>query len=112
MTYEQYWYGDPLMARAFYLADKEKTERRDEQAWLVGSYVYKALDATVGNIFRKKGSQPAKYPEKPSLREQREKKEEAQKRKTEEQEEMEQTFARAYMQNMMHMGKNWGKATP
>lgn len=64
MTYEQYWYGDPLMVRAFYAADKLRQEQKDADAWLNGIYVLKALDATVCNMFRK-GKKLAEYPNMP-----------------------------------------------
>lgn len=65
MTYEQYWYGDPLAVRYFYEADRIKAERINYEAWLNGLYTCKALEATVGNIFKKKGSKPIEYPSKP-----------------------------------------------
>ena len=48
MTYEQYWYGDPLMVRAFYKADKFRREREDMNAWLQGVYFKKAIEASIG----------------------------------------------------------------
>lgn len=102
MTYEQYWYGDPLMARAFFEADKLRQERENEIAWLHGAYFLRALDTIVGNIFRKTGSQLAEYPQKPIPL-----------RKTGEDqimdEEQEAVFAMAYMSSMVQAGKNWGK---
>lgn len=65
MTYEDYWYGDPLMVRAYYQADKIRQERLNDEAWLYGGYVYRALLATVGNMTRKKGTKPYEYPEQP-----------------------------------------------
>lgn len=105
MTYEQYWYGDPLMVRDFYKAWKIRQQQINEQAWLNGVYFMKALEATVGNAMRKQGSQAIEYPSKPlELYKQEE---------TEEQkflrEEDEATFARAYMENMVLAGKNWKK---
>ena len=60
MTWDQYWYGDPLMVRAFYKAEKLRQERADNDAWLHGLYVLKAIDASIGNAFRK--GEPAEYP--------------------------------------------------
>ena len=105
MTYEEYWYGDPLMVRAFYEAWKLKKKQQDELAWLNGLYVAKALNATVMNAFKKQGSQPETYPEKPILCAEEEKN----KAKTEEQEEMEALYAMAYMENMVLAGKGWHK---
>ncbi len=98
MTYEQYWYGDPLMVRAFYKAEKLRQQRKNEEAWLQGIYTFQALNATVGNMMREKGTQPIKYPEKPF---------DLEPPKVEPEDEV--LFAKAYMENMVLMGKNWGK---
>lgn len=101
MTYEQYWYDDPLMVRAFYKADQLRRERADTDAWLNGLYVKKAIESTIGNAFRAKGTQPEKYPGKPILTEERELKKQT--------EEQQKAFARLYMMQMVEAGKNWGK---
>lgn len=106
MTYEEYWYGDPLMVRAFYKADKLRRERTDEEAWLYGLYVLNALNATVGNMFRKSG-QPAEYPKEPFLiQKQREERERSEREK-----EQEAIWARAWMSQFVMAGKNWGNKT-
>lgn len=105
MTYDQYWYGDPLMVRAFYKANKLKREMDDETAWTNGLYVLSALNATVGNMFKKQGQTPFEYPSEPfSASNKRERK-----AKTEEQEEQEATWALAWMSSFVNAGKNWGK---
>ena len=105
MTYEQYWFGDPLMVRAFYKAEKLRQKRVDEEAWLYGAYVLRALDAIVGNAFRKSGSQPSEYPKEPlHVINDREAALSAKQR-----EEEEKTYALAYMTNMVAFGKGWGK---
>ena len=101
MTYDEYWNGDPLMVRAFYKAHKLKQEMLDAEAWLHGMYVLRALEASVGNMFRKKGSQPSEYPKEPIGTQ------EAQNAKMNEDDE--ENFARAYMENMVMAGKNWHK---
>lgn len=106
MTYEQYWYGDPLMVRAFYKADKLKRRREDEIAWIHGLYVFNALDATVGNMTRKKGQTPIEYPKEPYLMK---KEQEAQEAKKQQSEEQEKVFALAWMTSFVQAGKNWGK---
>lgn len=105
MTYEQYWYGDPLMVRAFYEANKQRRQDRNEYAWLQGQYIYDAINSTVGNMMRDKGSAPAKYPSKPYPLESR--KETAYEKATREEQEI--TYAKAYMTNMVMAGKNWKK---
>lgn len=105
MTYEQYWYDDPLMVRAFYKADKLRQERMDEQAWMQGAYICAAIDSTIGNSFRKSGD-PVEYPKEPVTITERRKKDEALAR---EQQEKEALWAMAWMESFVQVGKNWGK---
>lgn len=101
MTYDQYWYGDTQMARAFYEAEKLRQEKANSEAWLQGLYFVHALNSTVGNAFRKTGDKPFEYPKKPlSLTG----------GKAEFlSEEEEETYALAYMSSMVEAGKNWKK---
>ena len=86
MTYEQYWYGDVWMVRAFRKAHELRQEQTDADAWLHGLYVQQAIAATVGNAFQKKGSKAIEYPNEPiSVKEKRERTE-AHKRKVAENE--------------------------
>lgn len=105
MTYEQYWYGDVHMVRAFYEANKLRQKQIAEKAWLYGFYTLLALRATVGNMFLKKGTQPNEYPVKPFEDET----EQTEQPKTAEQEEQESIFALAYMSSMVQAGQSWGK---
>lgn len=89
------------MVRAYYKAHKLKQEMQDAQAWLNGVYVLRALDASVGNMFRNKGIQPAEYPKQPMGTQG------AERAQIKEEEEL--NFARAYMENMVLAGKNWHK---
>lgn len=88
------------MVRAFSEADKLKRKRVDEEAWLNGLYVFRALDASVGNMFRKQGTKPAEYPMKPFGFEDD---------VEEPDEDAEVNYARAYMMNMVMAGQNWKK---
>ena len=105
MTYEQYWYGDPHMVRAYYAAEKMRQRRVNEEAWLHGAYVYRALDATVGNMMRKKGTQAVQYPSTPISLDG----DTQEAPNTERQEEQESVYAMAYMTNMVLAGKKWGQ---
>ena len=105
MTYEQYWYDDPLMVRAFYKADKLRRERIDEEAWLHGVYMCAAINSTIGNAFRK-GGDPAEYPQEPVSVTERRKRDEAH---AKEQQEKEALWALAWMESFVQAGKNWGK---
>lgn len=107
MTYEQYWYGDVHMARAFYKADRIRQRRMNDEAWLYGAYVCKAIEATICNAFRKSGTPPAEYPKEPVWRDEPDEYEvEQEQMKREEQEAL---YAEAYMTNMFLAGQNWGK---
>ena len=102
MTYEQYWYGDVWMVRAFYEADKIRKQEMDAQAWLHGLYVYKAISATVGNIGNK--GQKIEYPKEPLY-----KPEPMDRIEKEQQEEQDAIAAQAWMERLVQTGKNWGK---
>lgn len=104
MTYDQYWYGDACMVRAFYKAEKLRKQERDYQAWVSGLYIKEAIESTVGNMFKKQGTPPIEYPEKPYYMQAEEQTEAAR-----EKEKQEQAFAKLYMYNMMRAGKEWGQ---
>ena len=84
---------------------RDAGRRIDEQAWLIGAYTVKAMNASVGNMFLEKGKAPVRYPEEPLSMS----KEEHAKEKTAEQEELEKNYAQAYMMNMVMFGKGWEK---
>ncbi len=67
MTPEQYWDGDPEWARAFRKADEIRMERKNQELWLQGMYVYEAIcDASpILHDFAKKGTKPYPYADKP-----------------------------------------------
>ena len=46
-------------------AYKEKQKHANYMMWANGMYTMSALSATVGNMFRKKGTEPNKYMEEP-----------------------------------------------
>ncbi len=62
MTYEQFWYGEPIIAK--YYAEKHKLERkqRNEEMWVNGLYTLDALQVALHNAFDKN---KIKYIEKP-----------------------------------------------
>ena len=53
MTYEQFWYGEPWMAKAY--KDKHNLERRqrNEEMWVNGIYQLSALGVALHNAFDK-----------------------------------------------------------
>ena len=67
MTYEQYWDGDCWLTKYYREAYKLRVRRDNEQAWLIGRYVYDALCAVspLLHAFAKNGTQAHHYLEKP-----------------------------------------------
>ncbi len=67
MTPEQYWEGDPALAKYYRQADTMRLERRNQELWLQGMYIYEAIcDASpILRPFAKKGTRPQPYPDKP-----------------------------------------------
>ena len=67
MTPDQYWDGDPTLAKYYRQADEIRLERKNQELWLQGMYVYEAiLDvAPVLHAFAKKGTKPRPYSEQP-----------------------------------------------
>ena len=62
MSYEEYWFGDPWMARAYAQYNLLKRRQRNEELWLEGIYIMDAFQTVLGNAFGKK---KLKYMEKP-----------------------------------------------
>ena len=67
MTYDQYWNDDPTLVKYYRKADEMRSERRNEELWLQGMYVYEALCdvSPVLHAYAKKGTKPQPYSEKP-----------------------------------------------
>ena len=67
MTPEQFWDGDPTLAKYYRQADELKTERKNQELWLQGMYIYEALCdvAPILHSMAKKGTKPRPYPEQP-----------------------------------------------
>ena len=58
MTYEQFWYGDPWMVEAFKDAYLLTRRVKNEELWLEGLYIYRAVHAVVASAF---GGRSEKY---------------------------------------------------
>ena len=43
MTYEQYWYDDPLLLKSYIKAEEIRARRRNQEMWLQGLYVHIAV---------------------------------------------------------------------
>ena len=67
MTYDQFWNGDPALAMYYRKADELATERKNQELWLQGLYVYEALCdvSPLLHSMAKKGTKARPYPEQP-----------------------------------------------
>lgn len=67
MSEEQYWDGDNLLVIAYRKADEIRTNRRNQDMWLQGSYFYEALCrvSPILHSFAKKGTKPIPYVSEP-----------------------------------------------
>lgn len=59
MTYEQFWTGDPWMTRAYSQAHLLKRKMANEDSWILGGYIARAVSVAISNSFSKHGG--AKY---------------------------------------------------
>ena len=67
MTFEQYWDGDCTLVKYYRKAEELRNEKRNQELWLQGMYVYEAICdvAPILHAFAKKGTKPTPYTEKP-----------------------------------------------
>ena len=67
MTYEQFWYQDPHLVRAYAKAEEMRIKRKNEELYLQGRYVYEAIGAFAEILpaFPKKGAKIHPYLEEP-----------------------------------------------
>lgn len=67
MTAEQYWDGDPMLAKYYRKAEEIRNERRNQELWLQGMYIYDAIlcASPILRAFAKKGTKPKPYPTQP-----------------------------------------------
>ena len=67
MTYEQYWEGDCTLTKYYRKAEELRNDRRNQELWLQGMYVYEAICdvAPILHAFAKKGTKPTPYSTKP-----------------------------------------------
>ena len=67
MTYEQFWNDDPMLAKYYREAEEIRNERKNQELWLQGMYIYEALCdvAPIMNGFAKKGTKAKEYTNRP-----------------------------------------------
>ena len=88
MTYEQYWDGDCQLVKYYRKAHEMQQDRRNQELWLLGLYVYEAVSdlAPILHAFAKSGTKPHPYPNEPfprTAKEVRERKERDERKKFE-----------------------------
>jgi hypothetical protein len=98
MTPEQYWEGDPALAKYYRKADEINRKRQNTDLWLQGMYIYEALCdvAPIIHAFAKKGTKPRPYPDRPYSLTKQDREEEAKIR-----EQREREKAKRYMEAKM-----------
>ena len=62
MTYEQYWYGDPWMVRAYAQAYLIRRKIENENMWIQGAYIANAVTISIANTFGKKKTDYLRHP--------------------------------------------------
>lgn len=67
MTADQFWNDDPTLVIYYRKAEELRNERRNQELWLQGMYIYEALCcvAPVQHAFAKKGTKPHPYSSNP-----------------------------------------------
>lgn len=65
MSYNEYWYGESVLTKYYYKAHMHRIDQRNQEMWVQGLYFASAIESTVGNMFKKKGTKPIKYIEEP-----------------------------------------------
>ena len=103
MTPEQFWDSDPWLAKHYRKAAELRIERKNQELWLQGMYIYEALCdvAPILQAMAKKGTKPRAYSEQPYPIT------ESQRRRTEAEREME--VANKGMKIMEHLMGNYKK---
>lgn len=84
MTPNEYWDGDASLVRDYRQAEEIREDRRNQELWLQGLYVYEAIIniAPILHAFAKKGTKAKPYPAQPyPLNEKAKRKEQEQKEK-------------------------------
>lgn len=67
MTYDQFWNDDPTLVIYYRQAEEIRVERKNQELWLQGLYIYEALCdvAPILHAMAKKGTKARPYSEKP-----------------------------------------------
>lgn len=82
MTAEQFWDRDPCLTKYYRDAYELQIERKNQELWLQGLYVYEAICdvAPILQAMAKKGTKARPYPEQPYAITEKQRKREAEER--------------------------------
>lgn len=62
MTWDQYWFGDPWIAKYYREAHLLKRKMRNEEMWIQGMYNYQGIVAVIATAFGKHREEYVKKP--------------------------------------------------
>lgn len=65
MTADEFWFGEPYLAELYREAQKLRDERKSQELWLQGLYIYDAISVVISNAFGGKGQRKQQYIDKP-----------------------------------------------
>ena len=67
MTYEQFWNDDPMLVKYYRQAEEMRNDKRNQELWLQGLYIYEALCdvSPILHSMAKRGTKARPYAERP-----------------------------------------------
>ena len=61
MGYDTFWALNPRLLKAFVDADRLRMRRKEQELYVLGTYMMNAVGISLGNAFRKKGTKPQEW---------------------------------------------------
>lgn len=65
ISYDDFWHMNPHIIQIHIKAHKQWLQERNELAYIQGVYMRDAIESSICNGFRAKGSKPYEYPKEP-----------------------------------------------
>ena len=69
MSSEEFWFGEPRLAKVYREAHEYRNQIRNQELWMQGLYNYRAFSSVIEGLAfgfsGGKGSKPSRYPEEP-----------------------------------------------
>ena len=65
MTSKEFWEDEPRLFNAYRISFEERQKTNDENAWLIGYYVYIGVQTNLYNAFKESGDPARTYPDTP-----------------------------------------------